>query len=236
MLTWLHFGSQNHVKTCQISISRCITFLIDFLFIFDRFGKPTWRHVGHIFPQNGGALWDASLFFVGSMFFFGFLAVLTPFSRKMSRAVLGFGRFWARFLKVSGFILEVSGDNLGLRLLLENLRLLLENLYLQLRLLLENLLFRSILLASGSGWAGGVTRSAKNFNSNMVQNQEPYGLEFLEASSLLGQKWDASCALRAHVLGGSGIPGWNPRAISTIVQKRLRLGGAEGNGCTGDHL
>ena len=60
--------------------------------------------------------------------------------------------FWCRFWKVLGSTLEVFGDNLGLRLLLENLRL-----------LLENLLFRSVLLASGSGWAGGVTRSAKNF-------------------------------------------------------------------------
>ena len=66
---------------------------------------------------------------------------------------------FGRFLD---FILEVSDDNLGIRLLLENLRLLLENLLLQFRLLLENLPFRSILLASGSGWAGGVTRSAKN--------------------------------------------------------------------------
>ena len=72
--------------------------------------------------------------------------------------------FWARFWKVLGFILEVFDDNLGLRLLLENLRLLLENLNLQFRLLLENLVFRSVLLVSGSGWAGGVTRSAKNFH------------------------------------------------------------------------
>ena len=70
--------------------------------------------------------------------------------------------FWARFWKVLGSILEVFGDNLGLGLLLENLRLLLEKLNLHFRLLLENLVFRSILLASGSGWAGGVTRSAKN--------------------------------------------------------------------------
>ena len=75
---------------------------------------------------------------------------------------LDLGRSGVRFWKVLGSILEVFGDNLGLRLLLENL--LLENLNLQFRLLLENLVFRSILLASGSGWAGGVTRSAKNFN------------------------------------------------------------------------
>ena len=59
--------------------------------------------------------------------------------------------FWACFWKVLGSILEVFGDNLGLRLLLENLRLLLEKLNLHFRLLLENLVFRSILLASGSG-------------------------------------------------------------------------------------
>ena len=56
-----------------------------------------------------------------------------------------FGGVGARFWEVLGSMLEASGDNLGIRLLL------------------ENLLFRSILLASGSGWAGGVTRSAKNY-------------------------------------------------------------------------
>ena len=58
---------------------------------------------------------------------------------------LDFGRVGARFWEVLGSILETSGDKLGIRLLL------------------EKLVFRSILLASGSGWAGGVTRSAKNF-------------------------------------------------------------------------
>ena len=62
---------------------------------------------------------------------------------------LDFGRVGARFWEVLDSILEVSGDNLGIRLLL------------------ENLLFRSILLASGSGWAGGVTRSAKNLFAAM---------------------------------------------------------------------
>ena len=60
---------------------------------------------------------------------------------------LDFGGVGARFWEVLGFILEVSGDNLGIRLLL------------------EKLVFRSILLASGSGWAGGVTRSAKNYEN-----------------------------------------------------------------------
>ena len=73
---------------------------------------------------------------------------------------LDVGRFWD----------EVSGDNFGLRLLLENLWLLLENLSFQFRLLLENQLFRSILLASGSGWAGGAMPSAKmNF-----MNSKPF--------------------------------------------------------------
>ena len=71
--------------------------------------------------------------------------------------------YWGRFWKLLGSILVFFGDNFGLRVFLENLRLPLENLNLQFRLLLQNLVFRSILLASGSGWAGGVTRSAKNF-------------------------------------------------------------------------
>ena len=58
---------------------------------------------------------------------------------------LDLGGSGVRFWEVLGSILEASGNNLGIRLLL------------------ETLLFRSILLASGSGWAGGVTRSAKNF-------------------------------------------------------------------------
>ena len=93
------------------------------------------------------------------MFFFVFWAVLAPSWRHLGSIWealgLDFGRFlgsilegfWFRFLEVLGFVLEASGDNLGIRLLL------------------ENLLFQSILLASGSGWAGGVTRSAKNLFS-----------------------------------------------------------------------
>ena len=100
------------------------------------------------------------MFFVGSMFFFDFLAVLAPSWRHLGSTWEGLGLDFGKFLDS---ILEVFGDNLGLRLLLENLRLPLENLNLQFRLLLENLVFRSILLASGSGWAGGVTRSAKNY-------------------------------------------------------------------------
>ena len=120
---------------------------------------PTWRHVGHFFLQKGAAATDANLYFLGSMFFFGFLAILTPSWRHLGSIWEGLGLDFGRFL---GSILKAFGDNFGLRLLLENLRLPLENLNLQFRLLLQNLVFRSILLASGSGWAGGVTRSAKN--------------------------------------------------------------------------
>ena len=119
----------------------------------------TWRHVGHFFLQKGAAATNANLNFLGSIFFFGFLAILTPSWRHLGSIWEGLGLDFGRFL---GSILEVFGNNLGLRLLLENLRLLLEKLNLHFRLLLENLVFRSILLASGSGWAGGVTRNAKN--------------------------------------------------------------------------
>ena len=98
--------------------------------------------------------------------FFCWVYGLFRFFGRPDPLVAPFGLDWggvgARFWEVLGSILEASGDNLGIRLLLENLRLFLDNLLLQFRLLLENLLFRSILLASGSGWAGGVTRSAKN--------------------------------------------------------------------------
>ena len=50
--------------------------------------------------------------FVGSMFFFGFLAVPTSIVRKMSRAALDSGGLWARFWKLLGSVLGVSGDYL----------------------------------------------------------------------------------------------------------------------------
>ena len=112
-----------------------------FLSFFLRFGTPTWNHVGHIFAQNGGTLWRGPPFLCWVYVLFRFFGrpgpLLAPFG-------LDFWGVGARFWEVLGFVLEISGDNLGIRLLL------------------ENLLFRSILLASGSGWAGGVTRSAKN--------------------------------------------------------------------------
>ena len=117
---------------------------------------PCWP----LFFQNVGKYFLVQPVFCWVYVLFRFFGrpgpLLAPFG-------LDLGGSGARFWEVLGSILEVSGDNLGIRLLLENLRLLLENLLLQFRLLLENLLFRSILLASGSGWAGGVTRSAKNF-------------------------------------------------------------------------
>ena len=104
--TCLHFRSKNPPKSLQKSILEGISFLIDFcidfISVFARFGRPTWRHSGRFFFQNGGTLWRAPLFFLGSMFFFGFLAVPTSIARKMSRAVLGLGRFWASILEVFG--------------------------------------------------------------------------------------------------------------------------------------
>ena len=111
---------------------------------------------GHFLLQLGGTISWCALLFVEIMFFFDFLAVLSPSWRHLGSIWEVWGlileRFWGRFWKVLGSTLDVFGDNLGPRLLLENLRL-----------LLENLVFRSVLLASGSGWAGGVTRSAKDF-------------------------------------------------------------------------
>ena len=127
-----------------------------FALIFYRFGFVFGsHHVGHFFAHKGEEFPVHPVFcWVYVLFrFFGRPGpVLAPFGLDLGSSGVDFGRFlgsilegfWARFWEVLGFVLEASGDNLGIRLLL------------------ENLLFQSILLASGSGWAGGVTRSAKN--------------------------------------------------------------------------
>ena len=59
--TWLHFGTQNAIKSSQKSIPRGIKFLIDFcidfFFILAPSWDPSWGHVGHIFLKNGATLW-----------------------------------------------------------------------------------------------------------------------------------------------------------------------------------
>ena len=100
-----HFPFQNRLKPFQKSIPRQINFLIDFwidfLLIWDRFWKPTWSQVGHIFLQDGGTLWHASPFFVGSMLLFGFLLVLDPSWLSLGSILEGlsldFGGFWDPF-------------------------------------------------------------------------------------------------------------------------------------------
>ena len=76
--TWLHFPSQHPPKSFQKPIPRCINFLIDFgmdfLSISAPTWGPTWSHVGHFFGQNGGAAWEAHLFFVALVFFSDFFA------------------------------------------------------------------------------------------------------------------------------------------------------------------
>ena len=100
----LHFSSKNPPKSFQKSIPRCINFsiefYIDFSSIFLRFWRPTWGHVGHIFTQNGGMLWGASVFFVGSMLFFDLGALLAP-------SWLHFGGVGARFFD---FLVDLGVD------------------------------------------------------------------------------------------------------------------------------
>jgi len=90
------------VKGIIFLIDSCI----DFLLILARFWKPTWRHVGNFFGQNGCTLWCLPLFLLGSMFLSEFLAVLTSLLPKMLRAAsilngfgLDLGMFWAPFWK-----------------------------------------------------------------------------------------------------------------------------------------
>ena len=51
--TWLHFGTKNQPNFVHQStprgIKKTIDFCIDFLSMFDRFGNPTWSHVGRFF-------------------------------------------------------------------------------------------------------------------------------------------------------------------------------------------
>ena len=104
MPTWLHFGTKIPPRSIQKSIPRGINFLIDFnidfVSIFARFWKPTWGHVGHIFAQNGGGAWRPSVFFVGSMLFFDFWALLAP-------SWLHFGGVGARFFD---FLVDLGVD------------------------------------------------------------------------------------------------------------------------------
>ena len=46
--------------------------------------EPPWGHVGHIFGKNEATLWDARLFFVGSLFFFDFWVVLALFGKGLA--------------------------------------------------------------------------------------------------------------------------------------------------------
>ena len=127
--TWRQLGAQDGAKikkksmqkSVQKSILEGIIFLIDFcndfLSILAPSWDPSWGHVGHIFAQNGGGLWHAPVFFVGSMLFFDFGALLAPswlhFGGVGARFFQFVGRFGGRLWKVLGSSLEVSGDHLG---------------------------------------------------------------------------------------------------------------------------
>ena len=107
--SWLDFpsqlASQNPPKSLQNQILECIDVSIevgiDFLTMWARFWKPTWRHVGHFFLQNVGPLWRDPLFFVGSMFFFRFLVILALSWRLLGSILGGRGSilkvFWKPF-------------------------------------------------------------------------------------------------------------------------------------------
>ena len=108
MPTWLHFPSQNSPKSFQKPIPGGINLLIDFwmdcLSILAPTWDPTWGHVGHFFAQNGAAELSSSFFFVGSMLFFDFVAVLAQSWRHLGSIWEGlgldFGGFWFPFFYI----------------------------------------------------------------------------------------------------------------------------------------
>ena len=105
----LPFSFRNPPKSLRKSILEGISFLIDFstdFFVdFCGFGGPTWRHVGNFFLQKAAAT-GANLYYLGSMFFFGFLAILTPPWHHLGSIWEGprldFGRLLGSILKAFG--------------------------------------------------------------------------------------------------------------------------------------
>ena len=112
MVLWFDFGAKLaqfwFQKSSKIlpkkSIPRGINFLIDFymdfLSIFDRFWKPTWGQVGHIFVQNWGSVSKTTPFFLRSVLFFDLRAFPAP-------SWLHFGRVGARFFD---FWIDLGGE------------------------------------------------------------------------------------------------------------------------------
>ena len=120
-----------------------IDFCIDFFSILAPSCDPSWGHVGHIFAQNGGAELSSPLFFVVSMLFYDFWAALAPsrphFGSILEGSGLHFGGFWRPFFH----IFVRFGEAFVRRVLAW--------------------FSKHFYLNSGWGWAGGVTRSAKNW-------------------------------------------------------------------------
>ena len=151
MPTYLHFPSRIHqhlfkTRSKKASIFQSVFASNVYGLLLD-FGSQLGSMLATFFFKMGrGILRQASFF--GTLYSFSIFwpswpplgAIWARFGKLWGSILEG---FWTRFWEVLGSVLEASGDNLGLRLLF------------------ENLLFQSILLASGSGWAGGVTRSAK---------------------------------------------------------------------------
>ena len=100
--TYLHFSIKNQSKSFKKSIPRYIVFSIDFCIGFSsillRFWRPTWSHVGHFFDQNVATQLEPLAFYVGSIFFLGFLDVLAPSWRPLGSIWEGSGINFGRFL------------------------------------------------------------------------------------------------------------------------------------------
>ena len=78
-----------------------IHFGIDICTVLAPSWDSTWGHVDHFFAQDGGTEFKAPLFFVGSMLFFDFGALLAPswthFGSILEGSGLHFGGFWRPF-------------------------------------------------------------------------------------------------------------------------------------------
>ena len=115
--TCLHFASQNPPKTLQKPTPRGTKILIDFCIAFlsflAPFWDPSWGHVGHFFGPELGARNGGRVVFVGSMFFFEFLAVLAPSWPHLGSILAPLGPTWPRFWRFWGPFWHRFGAMLG---------------------------------------------------------------------------------------------------------------------------
>ena len=107
--TWLHLGFKNLPKSTKNPISegikKLIDFCIDFWSILAPFRRPSWSHLGHLFPKKRGTLAEGTRIFSRSLCFCDFFAVLAASGPRFASICEVWGSLLAPFLVSFGSIL-----------------------------------------------------------------------------------------------------------------------------------